>query len=296
MKLAHYAANLPPDRWLARILTWTCRGHQGTGRPRNTWDTMIQKKSRYQQLGIWLDVARDSNQWSNLMPHFVTFCAQAWRKRSAGHCNVQSVASLFIFTCALHFTSLLSIHLFIISLFIYIYLSLSLYRAWLVAASQFIYLFICLSIYFLIYLCTSLSISPFLCLSVCRSVRGSVRLSIFFVFFFFPFLHFLFNRKSFWLLDCFTGQSPGSGGNELMTKCGIQLRFVWACVACVTFKFFTAWCRLKQLPWHSLGHNPILRMRSMRGSLVSGTLPTLPRALFSLKLSSDACRGQGLQI
>ena len=42
-QLAHYAANLPPDRWLARILTWTCRGHQNTGRPRNTWDTMIQK-------------------------------------------------------------------------------------------------------------------------------------------------------------------------------------------------------------------------------------------------------------
>ena len=75
-KLAHYAANLPPDRWLARILSWTCRGHQGTGRPRNTWDTMIQKFCRYQHLGIWLDVARDANRWSNLMPHFVAFCAQ----------------------------------------------------------------------------------------------------------------------------------------------------------------------------------------------------------------------------
>ena len=73
-QLAHYAANLPPDRWLARILTWTCREHQNTGRPRNTWDTMIQKFYRYQQLGKWLDVARDANRWSNLMPHFVTFC------------------------------------------------------------------------------------------------------------------------------------------------------------------------------------------------------------------------------
>ena len=97
-KLAHYAANLPPDRWLARILTWTCRGHQGTGRPRNTWDTMIQKFCRYQHLGIWLDVARDANRWSNLMPHFVTFCAQAWRRRSEGHCNVQSVALFFLFS------------------------------------------------------------------------------------------------------------------------------------------------------------------------------------------------------
>ena len=101
-KLAHYAANLPPDRWLARILTWTCRGHQGTGRPRNTWDTMIQKFCRYQHLGIWLDVARDANRWSNLMPHFVTFCAQTGRKRSERHCNVQSVVLFFYFHCALH--------------------------------------------------------------------------------------------------------------------------------------------------------------------------------------------------
>ena len=97
-KLAHYAANLPPDRWLARILTWTCRGHQGTGRPRNTWDTMIQKFCRYQHLGIWLDVARDANRWSNLMPHFVTFCAQTGRKRSERHCNVQSVVLFFSFS------------------------------------------------------------------------------------------------------------------------------------------------------------------------------------------------------
>ena len=87
-KLAHYAANLPPDRWLARILTWTCRGHQNPGRPRNAWDTMIQKFRRYQQLG--------ANRWSNLMPHFVTFCAQTWRRRSKGHYRVESVAMSFI--------------------------------------------------------------------------------------------------------------------------------------------------------------------------------------------------------
>ena len=72
-KLAHYAANLPPDRWLARILTWTCKGHQVTGRQRNTWDTMIQKFCRYQQLGIGLDVARDASRCSYV---FFTFtCA-----------------------------------------------------------------------------------------------------------------------------------------------------------------------------------------------------------------------------
>ena len=119
-QLVHYAANLPPDRWLARILTWTCREHQKTGRPRNTWDTMIQKFSRYQQLGNWLDVARDANRCSNLMPHFMTFCTQTRRSRPQGHYSVQSVALRFLspvpfrgwlrayrfhFT-SLHFTSL----------------------------------------------------------------------------------------------------------------------------------------------------------------------------------------------
>ena len=41
-------------------------------------------------------VACDANRWSNLMPHFVNFCAQA-RRRSEGHCSVQSVALFFHF-------------------------------------------------------------------------------------------------------------------------------------------------------------------------------------------------------
>ena len=39
--LAQYIANPPPDRWLSRILMWTCRGHHTVGRPRNTWDTTL---------------------------------------------------------------------------------------------------------------------------------------------------------------------------------------------------------------------------------------------------------------
>ena len=74
------------------------------------------KNCRFQQLGIWLDVARDANGWSNLMPHFVTICAQAWR-RSEWHyiqytkCSFVSLFSPVPFTGCLrayrfHITSL----------------------------------------------------------------------------------------------------------------------------------------------------------------------------------------------
>ena len=51
--LAQYIANPPPDRWLSRILMWTCRGHHTVGRPRNTWDTTLQNFCTYQHLGNW---------------------------------------------------------------------------------------------------------------------------------------------------------------------------------------------------------------------------------------------------
>ena len=51
---------------------------------------------RYQQLGHWLDAACDANRWSNLMPHFATFCTQTWKRGPEGNCNVRTVASFFI--------------------------------------------------------------------------------------------------------------------------------------------------------------------------------------------------------
>lgn len=36
-RLAEYAANLPPDCWLSRIPTWTCKGLQHVRRPRTLW-------------------------------------------------------------------------------------------------------------------------------------------------------------------------------------------------------------------------------------------------------------------
>ena len=97
--LAQYAANLPPDRWLSRILMWTCRGHHTVGRPRNTWDTTLQNFCRHQHLGNWRAVARDTNPWANLMPQFVLFCTESWTRPSEGHYCVHSA---FVFTCALH--------------------------------------------------------------------------------------------------------------------------------------------------------------------------------------------------
>ena len=75
--LAQYAANLPPDRWLSRLLMWTCTGHHTVGRPRNTWDTTLQDFYRYHHLGNWRAVARDANRCTNLMPQFVLFCTES---------------------------------------------------------------------------------------------------------------------------------------------------------------------------------------------------------------------------
>ena len=67
-KVVHYAAKIPRDDWLARILTWTCREHEKLGRPRNTSDTMIPKFCRYQRWGNWWDVARDALHFPVLFP------------------------------------------------------------------------------------------------------------------------------------------------------------------------------------------------------------------------------------
>ena len=83
--LAQYAANLPPDRWLSRILMWMCRGHHTVGRPRNTWDTTLHNFCRYQHLGNWRAVARDANRWASRMPQFVIFCTESWTRPSARH-------------------------------------------------------------------------------------------------------------------------------------------------------------------------------------------------------------------
>ena len=66
-------------------------------------------------------MARDANWWLSLMPHVVTFCTQAWRRGSEGHCSVLRCSFDFLFLpvpftgclrayrfhlTSLHFTSL----------------------------------------------------------------------------------------------------------------------------------------------------------------------------------------------
>ena len=53
LELGAICCQPPPDRWLSRILMWTCRGHHTVGRPRNTWDSTLQNFCRYQHLGNW---------------------------------------------------------------------------------------------------------------------------------------------------------------------------------------------------------------------------------------------------
>ena len=79
--LAQYAANLPPDRWLSRILPWMCRERHTVGRLRSTWDTMIQNFCRYQHLGHWKDVLRKR-------VNFKCFgTALRWKVRSGQACT-----------------------------------------------------------------------------------------------------------------------------------------------------------------------------------------------------------------
>ena len=74
-KLAHYAVNLPCDRWLPRLLHWKPVGQRRVGRPRQQWDDMLRTFCRYKRLGEWGLAARDGRNWETLMPDFINFCS-----------------------------------------------------------------------------------------------------------------------------------------------------------------------------------------------------------------------------
>ena len=74
-KLAHYAVNLPCDRWLPRLLHWKLVGQRRVGRPRQQWDDMLRTFCRYKRLGEWELAARDGRNWETLMPDFIHFCS-----------------------------------------------------------------------------------------------------------------------------------------------------------------------------------------------------------------------------
>ena len=84
-KLAHYAVNLPSDRWLPRLLHWKPVGQRRVGRPRQQWDDMLRTFCRYKPLGEWELAARDGRNWETLMPDFILFCSGSWRSTFERH-------------------------------------------------------------------------------------------------------------------------------------------------------------------------------------------------------------------
>ena len=72
-RFAGYVANLPPDRWLIRVLGWTPNGTRMPGRPRKAWDEDIASFCKAFGLGSWRDAAKDPNAWTSLVEDFLSY-------------------------------------------------------------------------------------------------------------------------------------------------------------------------------------------------------------------------------
>ena len=72
-KLGGYAANLPPERWISRVLAWNPLGRRRSGCPRATWPSKFISYTRYRHLGNWQVLARDPDLWRGLMDDFCMF-------------------------------------------------------------------------------------------------------------------------------------------------------------------------------------------------------------------------------
>ena len=75
-----YAANLPPERWISRVLAWNPLGRRRSGCPRTSWPNKFISYTRYRHLGNWQVLARDPDLWRGLMDDFCMFCG---RERNA---------------------------------------------------------------------------------------------------------------------------------------------------------------------------------------------------------------------
>ena len=73
-KLGGYAANLPPERWISRVLAWNPLGRRRSGCPRTSWPSKFISYTRYRHLGKWQVLARDPDLWRGLMDDFCIFC------------------------------------------------------------------------------------------------------------------------------------------------------------------------------------------------------------------------------
>ena len=77
-KLGGYAANLPPERWISRVLAWNPLGRRRSGCPRTSWPSKFISYTRYRHLGNWQVLARDPDLWRGLMDDFCMFCGREW--------------------------------------------------------------------------------------------------------------------------------------------------------------------------------------------------------------------------
>jgi len=76
--LGGYAANLPPERWISRVLAWNPLGRRRSGCPRTSWPSKFISYTRYRHLGNWQVLARDPDLWRGLMDDFCMFCGREW--------------------------------------------------------------------------------------------------------------------------------------------------------------------------------------------------------------------------
>ena len=74
-KFAMHVANLPPNRWVKRVLLWNPNGARKPGYPRHDWTSKLVAYMRFQQLGDWQMLAQDRPLWMQLSDDFVQFCS-----------------------------------------------------------------------------------------------------------------------------------------------------------------------------------------------------------------------------
>ena len=75
-KSGRYAANLPPERWISRVLAWNPLGRRRSGCPRTSWPNKFISYTRYRHFGNWQVLARDPDLWRGLMDDFCMFCGR----------------------------------------------------------------------------------------------------------------------------------------------------------------------------------------------------------------------------
>ena len=73
---AAYVVSLPEDRWVRRVLHWFPAGTKSQGRPRKAWQDDLVAFCKHNQLGEWMDAARDGEAWGALVENFVRFAGQ----------------------------------------------------------------------------------------------------------------------------------------------------------------------------------------------------------------------------